>query len=154
MARRTFISYKYSESRWTRDEIIKRLGKDATYYHGETADSPDIGTLKVETIKRNLADMIFPTSVMIVIISPNVTLSSWVKWEIKYATKRQTRNGKQSQPNGIVMAIDDSLIVDNKYSPNEVTELIMNNSNPYVTSVSNLLANPNRAIEEAYKKLR
>lgn len=42
--------------------------------------------------------MIFPTSVIIVIISQNVDLSKWVDWEINYATNRQSRNGRQSQP--------------------------------------------------------
>ena len=42
MARKTFISYKYSESQSLRDEILEALGDDATYYQGETADSPDL----------------------------------------------------------------------------------------------------------------
>ena len=41
MARKTFISYKYSESRELRDRIIKSLGDDATYYKGENGYSQD-----------------------------------------------------------------------------------------------------------------
>lgn len=42
MAHKTFISYKYSEARGLRDRIIASLGDDATYYRGETSDSPDL----------------------------------------------------------------------------------------------------------------
>ncbi|GAB2027389.1 TIR domain-containing protein [Lactovum odontotermitis] len=152
MARQTFISYKFSDSTGTRDKIIKALGKDARYYQGETSESPDMNDLKTETIKKNLADMIFPTSVMIVVISRNIDQSSWVKWEINYATKRQSRNGIQSQPNGIIMAIEDYLITNDVYTPSQTTNLIEESSNPYITSVSNLLRNPTEAIEQAYKR--
>ena len=42
MARETFIAYKYSEAQDLRDEIIEKLGADASYYQGETAESPDM----------------------------------------------------------------------------------------------------------------
>lgn len=35
MARKTFISYKFDDSRNLRDEIIKSLGEDAKFYNGE-----------------------------------------------------------------------------------------------------------------------
>ena len=110
-----------------------------------------MGDLKTNTIKNKLADMIFPTSVMIVVISPNVDKSAWVKWEIEYATKRQTRNDRQSQPNGIVMVIEDNLLHNNQYTPNQTTRLIEEKSKPCVVSLSNFLKNPSHAIEEAYK---
>lgn len=65
MAHKTFISYKYSESRELRDKIIKALGKDATYYKGENVNSKDMTDLKRRTIERNLADMMYDTSVHI-----------------------------------------------------------------------------------------
>ena len=34
MAHNTFISYKYSESQDLRDDIIKALGEEASYYKG------------------------------------------------------------------------------------------------------------------------
>lgn len=34
MAHKTYISYKYSESSDLRDDIIKTLGDDTTYYKG------------------------------------------------------------------------------------------------------------------------
>lgn len=42
MAHKTFISYKYSEAQSLRDKIIKAMGDDASYYKGETAESPDL----------------------------------------------------------------------------------------------------------------
>ena len=37
MARKTFISYKYSELASLRDRIISALREDAEYYQGETS---------------------------------------------------------------------------------------------------------------------
>ena len=54
MARKTFISYKYSEAQDLRDEILKALGDDATYYQGETSDSPDLTDTSTENIKKKL----------------------------------------------------------------------------------------------------
>ena len=48
MAHKTFISYKYSEARDLRDKIVLHLGKDAQYYEGETAESPDLTDEKTD----------------------------------------------------------------------------------------------------------
>ena len=71
MAHKTFISYKYSEAQGLRDRIIEALGDDATFYQGETADSPDLTDTSTENIMRLLRDMMYDTSVTIVIISPH-----------------------------------------------------------------------------------
>lgn len=105
MAHNTFISYKYSEAQALRDRIIKALGKDANYYKGETSDSPDLTDTSTNNIKKNLCDMMYQTSVTIVIISPNIKSSKWVDWEIEYCLKKSTRNGRTSQRNGIVAVI-------------------------------------------------
>lgn len=105
MARETFIAYKYSESQDLRDEIIKKLGEDARYYQGETAESPDMSGETVDRIKNNLKDMIFGTSVTIVIISPNLKKSKWVDWEIEYSLKEYKRQSTTSRTNGIVGVI-------------------------------------------------
>jgi len=153
MARKTFISYKYSEAQETRDRIIRSLGSDATYYTGETSQSPDLGDLKTQTIKNKLADMIFSTSVLIVVISQNVDESNWVKWEINYATGKQTRNGIQSQPDGVVMVLEDSLVNSNgNFMHNRTTRLITEKSNPAICTVSSFLYNPQKYIEQAYSQ--
>ena len=91
MAHKTFISYKYNEAQDIRDSIIRALGKDATYYEGETSDSPDMADLKTSTIKNKLTDMMFGTSVLIVIISPNMKQSKWIDWEIEYCLQNNTK---------------------------------------------------------------
>jgi hypothetical protein len=102
MARETFIAYKYSEAQDLRDEIINKLGDDASYYQGETAESPDLTGASIENIKENLKDMIFDTSVTIVIVSPNLKSSKWVDWEIEYSLKEYKRGNTTSRTNGIV----------------------------------------------------
>ena len=57
MAHKAFISYKYSESQDLRDKIIEALGSDATYYKGETSDSPDLTDTTTDNIKRRLRGM-------------------------------------------------------------------------------------------------
>ena len=105
MAHKTFISYKYDEAQRLRDDIIKALGDDATYYKGETSDSPDLTDTSTENIKNNLRDMMYDTSVTIVIISPNMKKSKWIDWEIEYCLKDNTRKGRTSHTNGVVGVI-------------------------------------------------
>ena len=105
MAHKTFISYKYSEARGLRDDIIDALGKDAVYYKGETSDSPDLTDASTENIKKILKDMMYDTSVTIVILSPNMTESKWIDWEIEYCVKEITRKDRTSHTNGVVGVI-------------------------------------------------
>lgn len=105
MAHKTFISYKHSEAIGLRDRIIRALGEDATFYQGETADSPDLTDCKTETIKKHLTDMMYDTSVTIVIISPNMKQSKWIDWEVEYCLKKITRKDRTSQRNGVVAVI-------------------------------------------------
>lgn len=105
MARKTFISYKYSEAQGLRDEIIKALGNDAQFYQGETSDSPDLTDTTTDNIKNNLKDMMYNTSVTIVIISPNMIKSVWIDWEIEYCLKEISRKDRTSYTNGVVGVI-------------------------------------------------
>ncbi|MCD4643703.1 hypothetical protein AR454_16580 [Bacillus mycoides] len=105
MAYKTFISYKYSETQDLRDSILEALGEDAKYYQGETSDSPDLTDTTTENIKRHLRDMIYGTSVTIVVISPNMKDSQWIDWEIEYSLKEISREDKTSRTNGIIGVI-------------------------------------------------
>lgn len=105
MAHKTFISYKYSEAQDLRDKIIEALGDDATYYKGETSESPDLTDTSTENIKNKLKDMMYDTSVTIVIISPNMILSNWIDWELEYCLKNIKRKDRTSHTNGIVGVI-------------------------------------------------
>lgn len=105
MARKTFISYKYSEAQGLRDSIIQKLGKDSQFYQGETSDSSDLTDTKTENIKKTLTDMMHGTSVTIVVVSPNIKQSRWIDWEIEYCLKEITRQDRTSKTNGIVCVI-------------------------------------------------
>ena len=78
MARKTFISYKYSESKSLRNRIISALREDAEYYQGETSNSEDMSDKTNQRIAENLKNMIFDTSVTIVILSPQMKKSRWM----------------------------------------------------------------------------
>lgn len=102
MAHKTFISYKFSEAQELRDRIIEELGEDATYYQGETAESPDLTDAATSTIKSKLADMMYDTTVTIVVLSPNIKESGWIDWEIEYCLKEVSRKERTSKTNGLV----------------------------------------------------
>lgn len=105
MAHKTFISYKYSEAQTLRDRIIDSLGDDATFYRGETSESPDLSDTSTANIKKALCDMMYDTSVTIVIISPHMKDSKWIDWEIEYCLKNITRKDRTSHTNGVVGVI-------------------------------------------------
>ncbi|EGQ2948427.1 TPA: TIR domain-containing protein [Staphylococcus pseudintermedius] len=105
MAYKTFISYKFDEAKCLRNEIVKSLGEDAKYYQGETSVSPDMSDNTTEYIKNKLKDMIYSTSVTIVIISPRMKQSKWIDWEIEYSLKQMKRGDRRSGTNGIVGVI-------------------------------------------------
>ena len=113
MAHKTFISYKYSEAQKLRDAIIDALGDNASYYKGETSDSPDLTDTPTENIKRNLRNMMYDTSVTIVIISPHMKESNWIDWELEYCLKDNTRKDRTSHNNRIIGVIQK---VDGSYS--------------------------------------
>lgn len=102
MAHKTFISYKYSEACPVRNKIISALGSNATYYRGEDGFSDDLSSYKAETIKNHLKDMLFDTSVTIVVISPYMKQSEWIDWEIEYSLREYERDGTTSHTNGVV----------------------------------------------------
>lgn len=105
MAKKTFISYKYDEAQELRNKILDRLGEDAKFYRGETSNSPDLSDSTTERIKDYLKDMIFSTSVTIVIISPNMISSKWIDWEIEYALHNYKRGDITSRSNGVIGVI-------------------------------------------------
>lgn len=181
MAHKTFISYKYSEARGLRDDIIAALGKDAIYYKGENVDSKDMTDLKRDTIKKNLADMMYDTSVTIVILSPNMRKSEWIGWEVSYCLKKYRRKDRTSQRNGVVAVIQkvnggyswlkynenggvnyyfdkiQDIISANHYNSNPPKKIngsydALNGSYIAFIDEDNFLANPQKYIDNAYDK--
>ncbi len=151
MAHKTFISYKYSESRELRDKIIKALGKDTTYYKGENVDSKDMTDYKRETIRKNLADMMYDTSVTIVILSPDMRKSEWIGWEVSYCLKKIKRKDRTSQRNGVVAVIKK---VNGSYSWFKYSE--GNSTKYHMEKIQNIVAknhfnsNPPQKVDGSY----
>ena len=107
MARKTFISYKYSDvvegkSNNLRDRIIAKLGDASRFYRGENGYSQDLSSRSANYIQTKLKDMIRDTSVTIVILSPNMKFSNWMNWEISYSLTEITRENRTSLTNGVV----------------------------------------------------
>lgn len=105
MAHKTFISYKYSDARDVRDRIIRHMGEDAKYYNGENGFSPNKSDDSDDAIWNYLKNMIWGTTVTIVVLSPEMLASTWIEDEISYSLKKVSRDGTTSQRNGIVAVI-------------------------------------------------
>lgn len=105
MARETFISYKYSDAVDVRDRIYNNMGEYAKFYRGENGFSPNKSDDSDDAIWNYLKDMIWGTSVTIVVLSPEMLQSSWISDEISYSLKKISRDKTQSQRNGVVAVI-------------------------------------------------
>lgn len=143
MAHKTFISYKYSESRDLRDKIVYAMGDDANFYNGETSDSPNLTDNTTDSIKNTLRDMMYDTSVTIVILSPNMKDSNWIDWEIAYSLKEISRDGRTSKTNGllgVIMKINNSI----SWFVNDITGQDGCNYRTYNTSLLYDINNENR----------
>lgn len=110
MARKTFISYKYSDvvenkTNNLRDRIIAKFGEDAKFYRGEDGYTKDLSSYSAAYIKETLKKMIRDTSVTILILSPNMKLSQWMNWELSYSLSEITRNGRISHSNGVIAVV-------------------------------------------------
>lgn len=114
MARKTFISYKYSDvvegkTNNLRDRIIAKFGNDAKFYRGEDGYAKDLSSYSASYIKETLKEMIRDTSVTILILSPNMKQSQWMNWELSFSLSEITRNGRISHSNGVVAVIQKQL---------------------------------------------
>ena len=110
MARKTFISYKYSDvvegrSNNLRDRIIAKFGDDSKFYRGEDGFTKNLSSYAASTIKEKLKKMIRDTSVTIIILSPNMRLSDWMNWELTYSLTITERDGRRSLTNGVVAVV-------------------------------------------------
>lgn len=182
MARKTFISYKYSDvvaghTNNLRDRIIAKLGDGSRFYRGENGYTKDISSYSAGYIKETLKKMIRDTSVTIIILSPNMKLSEWMNWELTYSLMITERDGRRSLTNGVVAVVqkqptfygDGYAWFKNWYgnwAVDKAFEIIRNNQNnrkPYVSenwspnyidiiSEDTFIRNPEKYIEEAYNK--
>ncbi|PAT01141.1 hypothetical protein CI105_08405 [Candidatus Izimaplasma bacterium ZiA1] len=103
MPHKVFVSYKFSDAACTRDKIMNALQGNSSYYKGEKGfvalDYAD------STMKQYLGTMIFDSTVTVVVISPNVKVSKWVEWELRYSMEKHTRRDKSSGRNGVICVI-------------------------------------------------
>lgn len=183
MAHKIFISYKYSDvvedkgNNNLRDRIIAKLGADAKFYRGENGYSRDLSSYTADYIKKCLKDMIYDTSVTIVILSPNMKQSEWIEWEIEYSLKSITRADRTSHPNGIIAVVQKqnnwegyawlrnfysnwntyllpSIISKNMRNKKTYGSYLLSNNYIDIITEDDFLRNPSKYIEEAYQKSR
>ncbi len=93
------------------DKIIEKLEhEDEHIYKGEN-DGESLESLADSTIGSKLGDKIFYSSVTIVLVSKGMKNSflseneQWMPWEISYSLKEQSRQGQNSNTNGVIAVI-------------------------------------------------
>lgn len=126
MGRNVFVSYKYADTNVQRlsrtpwyeqtkvrdyvDELAIKLNENGHTYMGEGSDE-DLSNYSDDYIYNHLKDKIRPTSVTIVLISPNMKephrldKSQWIPWEIYYSIYESNRNGRVSHTNAILAVV-------------------------------------------------
>jgi hypothetical protein len=92
---------------------------------GEDGFSDDLSSYTAATIKRRMADMIHGMSITIVILSPNMSRSRWIPWEIEYSLSEYTRSDRTSHTNGVVCVVQK---ISSIY-PNSAYSLLQGNYN-------------------------
>ena len=119
---KVFVSYKfwdfgvcdiypktYCTPRDYVDVLETRLGKD-NVYKGEQRDE-NLSDKSDEYVWEHLKDLIYDSSVTIVLVSPNMReknkwdRSQWIPWEIRYSLCEYKRDLKCSHTNGLIYLV-------------------------------------------------
>ena len=133
MSKKIFISYKYLDTSVYQDTTLDKIPipglfafdaitprsyvnylekvlEDYAVAKWESGDN-DLSKFKDSTIESELKDLIYDSSITIVLISPRmkdftkVESDQWIPWEISYSLKENTRNGRTSRCNGIITIV-------------------------------------------------
>lgn len=115
--RKIFVSYKYADdnvenlnnSPWCNSTVRDYVDLLESYldgtdhiYKGES-DGEDLSTYSEETIREELRDRIYDSTLTIVMISPNMKdalkdeHSQWIPWEISFSLKEASRRNSSGQ---------------------------------------------------------
>lgn len=124
MSRNVFVSYKYADSavyplegygndttaRSYVDKVEELLKAEGQTYYGEH-EGEDLSDLSEDQIWESLKDKIYPTSITIVLISPNMKengkydKSQWIPWEIRYSLIETVRDDRTSHRNAVLAVV-------------------------------------------------
>ena len=153
MARKTFISYKYSDARDVRDRIIRALGSDATYYRGEDGYSQDLSGYKADTIKDvKRKDRCSRSNGIVAVIKEVNGGYSWLRRDTVQADGHRTHNFIESKIPKIIS--DNRCNQEPKEYACSCCKSIDWLEGSYISIISEdeFISNPNRFIENAYEK--
>ena len=120
MGHKVFVSYKYKDSdvaplegynKGTPRDYVDYLQDNQ--FSGDDLnkaenDDEDLSVFKDETIRTELKDKIWDSSVTLVLISPNMVeqfkfeKDQWIPWEVAYSLRTQTKANSRSLPNAII----------------------------------------------------
>ena len=132
MSYKIFVSYKYADKLVYQDTKIKHTNniwdayEELTPRHYLNAlsdvlsdiaiekwepDGEDLSQFTNETIKSRLRDMIYDSSITLVLVSPGMRVAwqkekdQWIPWEVSYSLRESTRNGRTSKANALLAVV-------------------------------------------------
>lgn len=126
MGKKIFVSYKFADQNvaplighsWFNPTTVRDYVNALENYFEQTddiykgeSDDEDLSSYSEETIWSKLKDRIFDSSITIVMISPNMRLTSksdksqWIPWEVSFSLKETTRNDRTSHTNALLAIV-------------------------------------------------